>query len=103
MSLQPVPELYEETLLNIVRTLPSAQVEQILQFARYIQTQTLDEFAFAGDETPEDIAADEARWDAQFAATQDGLRRLADEIRAEIRAGKSSPMVFTKDGKITSG
>lgn len=103
MTAQPASELYEQTLLSIVKTLPAEQVKEILQFARFVQTQTLADFAFLEEETAEEIAADEALWKAQFAATQDGLRRMADDIRAEIRAGKSTPMTFTKDGKIVPG
>lgn len=49
------------------------------------------------------ILADEARWDAQFAASKDKLRCLAATARAEIRAGNSYEMVFTDDGKIVRG
>jgi hypothetical protein len=73
---------------------------QILEFARYVQTQTLDDFALVEEETPEEITADEAHWDAQFAATLDGLKHMASNAHAEIAAGKSKPMVFTKEGKI---
>jgi hypothetical protein len=31
---------------------------------------------------------DDARWDAQFAATQPELSKLAEEVRAKIRAGQ---------------
>jgi len=43
----------------------------------------------------EEILTDEARWDAQFAATQDGLEKIADKVRADIQAGLTMPMVFT--------
>ena len=36
-----------------------------------------------------DTIADEALWSRQFAATQDGLARLAEEALAEHRAGKT--------------
>ena len=90
-------------LLSIARTLPAERLRQVVQFARFLQVQSLDEFALVDEETPEEIAADEALWDAQFAATQDGLEKMAEKVRAEIRAGKSKPMVFTADGRIESG
>jgi hypothetical protein len=95
--------LHEQTLLSIIRTLPVEQVVQILEVARYVQTQTLDDFALVDEETEEAIAADEAHWDAQFAATQDNLKQMAANVRAEIAAGKSKPMIFTKDGAIIPG
>ena len=32
-----------------------------------------------------DILADEARWDEQFAATEDLMKSMADRVRASIR------------------
>jgi len=29
------------------------------------------------------------------------LKKMADKVRAEIRAGRTMPMVFTKDGRLT--
>jgi hypothetical protein len=103
MTAQTISNVQEQTLISIVRALPAEQVRQVLEFARYIQLQTQDDFAFAEEATAAEVATDEARWDAQFAATQDGLRAMVADIRAEIRAGKSQPMVFTKDKKIIPG
>jgi hypothetical protein len=103
MTTQTISNVQEQTLIAIVRALPAEQVKQVLEFARYIQVQTQDDFAFAEEETAEEIAADEAQWESQFAATQDDLRAMAANIRAEIRAGKSQPMRFTKDGKVLPG
>lgn len=105
MTVQTFPDTstYEQALLSIARTLPTERILQVLQFARFLQVQTLDEFALDDEETPDEIAADEALWDAQFAATQDGLTKMAEKVRAEIRAGKSTPMVFTADGRIKPG
>jgi hypothetical protein len=98
------PSVYEQTLVSILRTLPVERVVQILDYARYIQSQTIEDFGLLDDdETEEEILADEARWDAQFAATQDGLEKMADKVRADIRAGLTTPMVFTKDGRIAPG
>jgi hypothetical protein len=97
------PSVYEQALVKIVRALPSERVAQILDYARYIQSQTTEDFASDDTETEEDILADEARWDAQFAESQDALAKMADEVRAEIRAGRTQPMTFTKDGRISPG
>jgi len=98
------PTAYEQALIGIVRALPVERVAQILDYARYIQSQTREDFRLLDDdETEEEIQADEARWDALFAATQDGLKKMADQVRADIRAGRTMPMVFTKDGGIAPG
>ena len=94
------PSIYEQALISIVRTLPVERLVQILDYARYIQSQTVEDFGFLDDgETEEEILADEALWDAQFAATQDGLEKMADKVRADIQAGLTTPMIFTKDGR----
>jgi len=106
MEIQPALQLsaYEQALIRIVRTLPVERVVQILDYARYIQSKTNEDFGFLDDdETEEEILADEARWDAQFAATQDGLKKMADKVRADIRAGGTMPLTFTKDGRIAPG
>ena len=87
-----------------MRTLPVERVVRILDYAHYIQSQAVEDFGFLDDdETEEKILADEALWDAQFAATQDGLEQMAGKVRADIQAGLTAPMVFTKDGRIASG
>jgi len=105
MSVQTAPEAssYEQALFSIINTLPVERVLQILEFARYIQTQTLEDFALLEEETTEEIVADEARWDAQFAETQDEFKKMADVVRAQIKAGRPKTMEFTNDGKIAPG
>ena len=95
---------YEQALIRIVRALPVERVMQILDFARYIQSQTIEDFGVLDEDgTESEILADEAEWDVQFAATQDGLKKMADKVRADIRAGRTMPMVFTEDGGIAPG
>ena len=93
------PSAHEQSLIDIVRTLPIERVIQVLDYARYIQSQAIEDFRFLDeDETEEEILADEAHWEAQFAATQDGLNKMAEQVRAEIRAGRTTPMVFKDEG-----
>jgi len=97
------PSAPERVLIDIVHTLPLERVIQILDYARYIQSQAIEDFAFlGGDESEEEILADEVHWEAQFAATQDGLNKMAEKVRAEIRAGRTMPMVF-KNGGLAPG
>ena len=97
------PSAYEQALVNIVRKLPVERVAQILDYARYIQLQVQDASALDDAATEAEILADEAVWDAQFAETQGELAKVAEQVRAEIRAGRTQPMVFTKDGRIAPG
>jgi len=80
------PSVYEQALISIVRTLPVERVVQVLDYARYIQSQTIEDLGLMDEDEPdEEILADEAHWDAQFAATQDGLEKMAEKVRADIR------------------
>lgn len=101
MPAMNTPITYEQTLINILRTLPIERMAQVLDYARYIQAQAHEDFSLLDEnETEEEILADEAHWDAHFAATQDGLSKMAEKVRAEIKAGQSRPMVFTPNGEI---
>ncbi len=98
------PSAYEQALFRIVRALPIERVVQILDYARYIELQAVEDFEMLhDDETKSEIIADEAQWDEQFAATQDGLKKMADKVREDIRAGRTPKMVFKKDGRIAPG
>jgi hypothetical protein len=95
----------EQAIIEIVRSLPPERVTQIADFARFIQWQSTGEDA--GDRldegtAEEEIRADEARWDAQSAASRDQLRALVAEAREEIRAGRTRAMTFTKDGRVAA-
>ncbi len=91
---------YEQTLLTIIRPLPIERILQIIDFARYVQTQTLADLTLVEEENEEAIQADEAHWDTQFAATQQGLQAMAAQVRAKIRAGQTQGMEFTADGRL---
>lgn len=85
---------YEQELLQIVHHLPIERIAQIVDFARYIQSQAREDFLDFEDGGKEDILADEAQWEAQFAASQDDLARMAERVRGEIQAGRIQAIKF---------
>ncbi|MBF0113399.1 MAG: hypothetical protein HQK74_11815 [Desulfamplus sp.] len=95
--------IYEQELLNITKKMPVDRIVQLIDFARYIQTQSTLASNTLEQETEEAITEDESKWDAQFKATQDGLKKMADKVKREIKAGLARPMIFTKDGRIAKG
>lgn len=95
---------YEQILINIARILPPNRVEQLIDFARFLEAQILSEKLIQEEDITE-IEADNARWDALL-ATDEGqalLEKLADEALAEHRAGKTKPMAFNDEGRIAPG
>jgi hypothetical protein len=95
---------YENVLVSIVRTLPPHRAEQLVDFARFLEAQRLTE-KLAQAESIEEVEADNIHWDELLAteASQTLLEKLASEALAEHRAGKTRPMTFLEDGRITPG
>lgn len=59
-------------------------LEQLLDRASKLTPEQQDELATRWLEEMDD----DARWDTRFASTQAELSRLAEDVRARIRAGK---------------
>lgn len=97
--------MIDHQLLTIARSLPPSRAAQLVDFARFLEAQSLAESLERQDESIDTIEADNARWDALLATdeSQALLERLADEALAELRAGKTKPMTFTDDGRLVPG
>jgi hypothetical protein len=96
---------YEQKLIQVVRKLPPERAFEVLDFARFLEFQishNRDDEPMDEDASEEDIAAENARWDALLATdeSQRLLEKIADDAWAAIQAGQSKPMVFTEDGDI---
>jgi len=62
--------------------------DDLYEFALFLQSRSL-----TTDDDAAEIAADDALWDAQFAATDDvKLAALLASVEAEIVAGETLPM-----------
>jgi len=83
-----------KAIADIAATMPLARTVQLYQFALFLKTHPLPT-----EETFEEIATDEAIWDAQFAATdEDQLAALVAAVEMEISEGKVLPM-FDEHGR----
>lgn len=104
MPMMTISQDSEQILLDIVRNLPSDRAEQLVDFARFLEAQSLSQDLF-GTETQAEVEADNARWDALLEGddAQALLNQLADEALAEHRAGRTKPMVFDRNGRIVPG
>ena len=90
----------EGTLIKILRVLPSDRVEQLVDFARFLEAQILSEDLIM-EESAFEIAADNERWEAQMATdpAQVLLEKMASEALSEHQAGKTKTMGFN-NGRI---
>jgi len=96
---------YERILINAVRILPPDRAEQLVDFARFLEAQILNEDLLQ-EEGMADIEADNAQWDTLLATdeSQRLLGKLAAEALAEHQAGKTKPMAFNDDkGQLVPG
>lgn len=81
-------------IADIATAMPLARTVQLYEFALFLKSHPLP--TEAAEET---ITADEALWDAQFAATDDDkLAALVRSVEAEIDEGKTQPM-FDEHGE----
>ena len=77
-----------KAIAEIAAAMPMTRTAQLYEFALFLESHPLP-----AEETLEAIAADEAQWNAQFAATDDDkLAYIVASVEAEINAGKTSPM-----------
>ena len=99
-----VSQDYEQILINTVRILPPNRVEQLVDFARFLEAQSLTE-ELAQEEDIAEVEADNAQWDALLATdkAQVLLEKLADEALEEHRAAKTKAMTFDDEGRIVPG
>jgi hypothetical protein len=93
IKIQPQPD-YVKAITEIAAAMPLARTVQLYEFALFLQSHPLP-----AEETFEEIAADEALWDAQFAATDDKkLAAIIASVEKEISAGETLPM-FDEHGE----
>ncbi|MFO1423203.1 MAG: hypothetical protein U1F70_06045 [Candidatus Competibacteraceae bacterium] len=99
-----VDQKREQTLIKIMRALPPSRIEELLDFARFLEAQILTERLIQEEDIAE-IEADNDRWDALLSTdeAQKLLERLAEEALAEHRLAKTKPMIFSNEGRIMPG
>jgi len=70
-------------------------------FARFVTQSALVPGRDLFGETEAEIRADEEVWTRQFVGSRDMLRMMAQEAAAEYRAGRTKPMEFTAERRLT--
>jgi siderophore synthetase component len=89
----------EKSLVDTIRTLHPRRAAEVLDFARWLQTQPqTDEFLTDGL-SPAELAAEEEAWQATYNANREEFRAMAREALNELDAGETLGMVV-REGKI---
>lgn len=91
-----------QQVVDVVMTLPPDRLASVYDFARFVQTQSsaVTPLADIFGETEEEIRADNEQWEQEFAASREQLRVMAREAAAEYRAGRTTSMNFTSEGRL---
>ena len=86
----------EQILLDSVRSLSPARVSQVIDFARWLQTQpTLEEPAI--DEISDaELEAEEEVWQSHYLEHQESFREMARSALKEHESGETREMAFAK-------
>lgn len=94
----------EQNLIKIMRNLPPSRVDELLDFARFLEAQILTEKLTQKEDLAE-IDADNDQWDTLLTTDESQvlLERLAEEALAEHRLAKTKPMLFSDEGRIMPG
>ncbi len=92
--------VYEQAIVNVVRTLPARRAAEVLDFARWLQTQVQPGSDAAQDALPDDdIEQEERIWENSYLASRDEFRLMAREAVAEYEAGTTLEMII-EDGHV---
>jgi hypothetical protein len=105
MGSQTSATAYEQVLVDIVRKLPPERVVEVVDFARFIQWQTLRaDNATSQDEAndTEPLGPGDEEWNRLFAEPESDqlLSEMAGEALEEYRAGRTTDITETEDGRL---
>lgn len=85
-----------DILLNILQALPPQKAEQLINFARFLEAQQLDEELLAESEA--DIMQDNEAWDALV--TSEKSQILLAQLAREALGNDVHEMSFDQEGRI---
>ncbi len=87
----------EQLLLETVKSLPPQRVDQVLDFARWLQTQPAPEEVESEEITEAELDAEEAAWQRTYLANREEFRAMARQAVADLDAGETLEMVIDDD------
>ena len=98
---------YEQTVINIIRKLPTERILQLIDFARFLEFQIVqkssdDWLDKEESETEEGICASEEKWDELFVnpEAKHVMRKMAHEALEDYHAGRTTDIAITEDGRL---
>jgi hypothetical protein len=102
METQPIlsSPTFEQALIKIVRALHPHRAAQVLDFARWLQTQPAPDKK-EEEITPDELECEEKAWEQTYLANRDHFRAMAKQALNDLEAGETMEMVV-ENGKIVA-
>ncbi len=93
----------EKVLLNIVRNLPPNHANQLINFARFLEAQTLEE-EWLKEANQYSFEEDDQKWDQLFQHEKSEmlLDKMTEEALEQYKQGKAKRMSISDEGRLTT-
>ena len=103
MTIQPArqPVTLERALIDVLRTLPPRRAMQVLDFARWLQTQLAPDEEVSDSAAPVEMELEEKAWQQIYLANRDDFRAMAHQALVDLDAGETLEMAIV-GGKVTA-
>ncbi len=92
---------FEKSLIQIVRKLHPKRALQVLDFARWLQTQPVVDELSGEEITRLELELEEEAWERVYLANRDTFLAMAQEALEDLEAGNTLEMVL-EDGKVSA-
>ena len=87
---QTLPSLgFEQTLLQIMRTLHPRRAAQVVDFARWLQTQPAVDENVDEKISADELEREEKAWEQTYLANRDHFRDMARQALQDLEAGET--------------
>jgi hypothetical protein len=98
----------EQTVIRIMRKLPPERVSDLVDFARFLEfraTERYQDWMETEGEHGEQTGLGDQHWDELFSRPKSRqlMHQMAQEAREEFRAGRTTEIVETEDGRLAPG
>lgn len=91
----------ERELITTIRKLQPQRAWQVLDFARWLQTQPIRDGLPGEEITAEELEVEEQAWETFYLANQAEFREMAQQAINDLESGDTLEMVI-ENGKITA-
>ena len=87
-------QAYEDAIVTIMRRLPGERQRELFDFAQFLESRTNDKTK---------SSEDDAKWEQLLAKPESSqvLENMVREAREEYRAGHTTAMAITDDGRLS--